>query len=283
MTEEQTRHFYKKVELGSKINVDTMKQDINNDKLTGTKTSEEEEINPYQKVVLNNMCRDETKTAQIEYSSILSDNVKYIQHDEESEALHDLDIETLNYRHHKKLYNKLKGEERQTLDMDFGDNSHVLKTNYLDMYEGVHVEIVYSSRFDEWSDMTMTYLDRTRMMRATKVKAEEKFSISGQGYILGKLLDDTDCQILLYVGASKSYISRLFYLKCKTLYMLPKFASNTQRIQVGNGQYVGVLFIMPVTVHIHGHRFEIFTLVLEIHENIALVLGIKNVLSWKVL
>ena len=28
---------------------------------------------------------------------------------------------------------------------------------------------------------------------------------------------------------------------------------------------------------IHGHRFEIFTLVSEIHENVDLVLGIKNI------
>ena len=28
---------------------------------------------------------------------------------------------------------------------------------------------------------------------------------------------------------------------------------------------------------IHGHRFEIYTLVSEIHENVDLVLGIKNV------
>ena len=28
---------------------------------------------------------------------------------------------------------------------------------------------------------------------------------------------------------------------------------------------------------VHGHRFEIYTLVLEIHKNIDLVLGIKNV------
>ena len=27
---------------------------------------------------------------------------------------------------------------------------------------------------------------------------------------------------------------------------------------------------------IHGHRFEIFTLVSQIHENVDLVLGIKN-------
>ena len=50
-----------------------------------------------------------------------------------------------------------------------------------------------------------------------------------------------------------------------------------QRIQVGNGQCVGILFIIPVIVDIDGHRFEIYTLVSEIHENVDLVLGIKNV------
>ena len=50
-----------------------------------------------------------------------------------------------------------------------------------------------------------------------------------------------------------------------------------QRIQIGNGQCVTVLFIIPVIVDKHGHRFEIYTLVSEIHENVDLVLGIKNV------
>ena len=48
-------------------------------------------------------------------------------------------------------------------------------------------------------------------------------------------------------------------------------------MQVENGQCIGVLFIIPVIVEIHGHRFEIYTLVSEIHENVDLVLGIKNV------
>ena len=61
------------------------------------------------------------------------------------------------------------------------------------------------------------------------------------------------------------------------MHNLPKFTSTTQRIQVGNGQCVGVLFIIPVIVDIHRHRFEIYTLVSEIHENVDLVLGIKNV------
>ena len=40
---------------------------------------------------------------------------------------------------------------------------------------------------------------------------------------------------------------------------------------------VSVLFIIPVIIDIHGHRLEIYTLVSEIHENVDLVLGIKNV------
>ena len=45
---------------------------------------------------------------------------------------------------------------------------------------------------------------------------------------------------------------------------------------MGNSQCVSVLFIIPVIVDIHGHRFEIYTLVSEIHENVDLVLGIKS-------
>ena len=52
---------------------------------------------------------------------------------------------------------------------------------------------------------------------------------------------------------------------------------NSKRIQVGNGQCVSVLFIIPAIIDVHRHRFEIYTLVSEIHENTDLVLGIKNV------
>ena len=40
---------------------------------------------------------------------------------------------------------------------------------------------------------------------------------------------------------------------------------------------MGVLFVIPVIVDVHGHRFEIVALVSEIHENVDLVLGIKNI------
>ena len=68
---------------------------------------------------------------------------------------------------------------------------------------------------------------------------------------------------------------------CMSLYSLPKFASEMQRIEVGSGQFVSVLFIIPVIIDVHGHRSEIYTLVSEIHENVDLVLGIKKYSSWK--
>ena len=104
----------------------------------------------------------------------------------------------------------------------------------------------------------------------------KKFPISGQGYTHSKLLDITECSILIYTGASELYMSKSYYVQCKSLHVLPKFASTTQEVQVGNGQCVAVLFVIPVIVDIHGYRFEIFTLVSEIHHNIDLVLCMKN-------
>ena len=116
----------------------------------------------------------------------------------------------------------------------------------------------------------------------TNAKQKSHFPISEYGYTLGKLLDGTECQLLLDTGASKSFMTKSYYIHCKSLHSLPKFASKTQRIQVGNGQYVSVLFIIPVIIDVYGHRFEIHTLVSEIHENVDLVLGIKNVFELEV-
>ena len=114
------------------------------------------------------------------------------------------------------------------------------------------------------------------MTRNDKMAVEKIFSITEQGFTVGKLLDSTECQIL-DTGASKSFMSKSHYLHCKSLQSLPKFASKTQKIQVGNRQYMSVPCIILVIIDIHGHRFEIYTLVSKIHENVDLVLGIKNI------
>ena len=151
------------------------------------------------------------------------------------------------------------------------------REEYLDRHEGVKTEIVDTTRFDKYSDLSTTYLGRIDMTQDKALMVEQRFPISKSGYMVGKLMDGTECQILLDTGGSRCFMSKSYYLCFKTLHSVPKFASKMQRIQVGNGQYLSVLFIIPVTVEIAGHRFEIYTLVSEIHDNVDLVLGIKNI------
>ena len=134
-----------------------------------------------------------------------------------------LDLNTLDYQLHKELYCKLKGEESETFDIDFGISPETLKTNYLDLYEDVFADMIYTNRFDENSDLSTTYLGQTKMTKGMKIKAQEKYPITGQGFTSGELLDGTDCQILLDTDATKSYMSKSYYLRCKCLHALPKF------------------------------------------------------------
>ena len=181
----------------------------------------------------------------------------------------------LGYRKHKRLYNSLTTDEDLTSGIVFeGDK---VKDVYLDKYDGIYAEILQATRLDESTDLSTTYLGRVDMTRKQAIKAEEKFPISGQGYTQGKLLDNMECNILIDKGASKSYMPNSYLLQCKSLHMLSKFVSTKQRVQIGNGQYVAVVFVIHVIVDILGHRFEVFTLVSEIHDNVDLVLGMQNV------
>ena len=188
-----------------------------------------------------------------------------------------VDIKTVDYCDHRKMYQKMGKEEGQMMSIDFGESPDVLKVKYMDVYEDVFAEVVTANIFDENVDLSTTYLGKIDMRREDTMKAEERFPISEQGFVIGKVLNGEECQILLDTGASKSYMAKSYYLQCKALHGLPKFASRTQRIQVGNGQYVGVLFVIMVIVGICGHRLEVFTLVSEIFDNVDMVLGIKNI------
>ena len=207
--------------------------------------------------------------------SILSDHVKYVQYDE-SDNLPNMNFDSLNYHVNEDIYKDLKEQEMLKTSIHFGGVSEKLKSDYLDVYDGIYVEVISTNRFDEDTDLSTTYLGQVDMSRKTEVKAEESFAMNAAGHTRGELLDGTECEILIDTGASKSYMSKSYYMQCKSLHAMPKFTSTTRRIQVGNGQYVGVLFVIPVIITIQKHRFEIFTLVSEIHENVDLVLGIKN-------
>ena len=64
-------------------------------------------------------------------------------------------------------------------------------------------EILNTIRFDKNSDLSVTYIGETNMIRDHKMVVKEKFPMSEQRYTMGKLLDGTKSQILMDTGASK--------------------------------------------------------------------------------
>ena len=134
LTEDQLRHIYKKVESESIVNVDTIRQEIEDDKLTKDK---EDKVNPYQKIVVNNIDKDNIPTLQMEDWSVLGNAVNYVQYGRNPNIFHELNVKALDQKKHRLMYDKLKDDKRQTLDIDFGDSPDKLRSAYLDMYEGV--------------------------------------------------------------------------------------------------------------------------------------------------
>ena len=190
---------------------------------------------------------------------------------------HSLDIKPVN-KYKTQSNDSHSSFDKEFREIDFDKVPQSLQDEYLHVYEGIQSDIVSLNRIDEYSDISMIYLGLIEHKGSqNKLRVEESFPISENGYTTGKLLDGTKCQLPLDMGASKSFMSKSFYMHCKSLHTLPKFAATTQKIQVGNGQCISVLFMIPVIIEVHNHRFEIYTLVSEIHENVDLVLGIKNV------
>ena len=137
-----------------------MKQEIEQEK--SIKAEIDDNCNTYQKAVLNDVNKKDKVSTQMEDWSILSDHVKYVKHDDGLETFH-----KLNYCQYKDLCQELKGKDILMVDVDFGNSPEKLKSKYLDVYEGVYAEIVSTNRFDENSDLSMTYLGKVNTTRLT--------------------------------------------------------------------------------------------------------------------
>ena len=94
--------------------------------------------------------------------SILSDHVKYVQHDE-SDNLHNVNFDSLNYNVNENIYKDLKEQEMLKTSIDFSGVSEKLKSDHLDVYGGVYAEVISTNRFDEDIDLSTTYLGQVDM------------------------------------------------------------------------------------------------------------------------
>ena len=164
LTESQTDHVYKAIEEANMIDTKTLTCESMTCEMNQCQGD-----NLCKRVVLNSVYKEPDKTPEMKSWSIFSDNVKYVQHDQMTSQ--NLNIDNLDYRDHKDLYLKLKEEERETLDVDFGLYPDITKSRYLDIYEDVYAEMVYANKFNENSDLSTTYLGQTEITRDTKIKA----------------------------------------------------------------------------------------------------------------
>ena len=90
---------------------------------------------------------------QMEQWSILSDVLNYVQHSRFHSMNHALDIKAVN-----KHKSKPNADNTEFKELDLGVTSQILQEEYMGIYEGLHLEIVSSNRFDENSNISTTYL-----------------------------------------------------------------------------------------------------------------------------
>ena len=203
------------------IHTDTIQQEIEQEKELGRIDDTNRETNPYKELIVNNVGKIEPLVTQMEQWSIFSNVLNYVQHSRFNSMNHTLNVKAMDR-------NKPKPDiGREFKDLDFGVTPKKLQEEYMDIYEGIHSDIVSSNRFDDNSDISTAYLGKTENRKnQDKLKAEESFPILESGYTLGRLLDGTKCQLLLEMGVSKFFMSKSFYMQCKSLHTLLKFTSN---------------------------------------------------------
>ena len=136
MTEDQAKFVYKKVNGGKATDTKAIKQEMEQEKLVGTEIE-----NTYQKATLTDINKMGKDPAHIEEWSILSDHVKYVKHDG-SGTFHNLNIDALNYCQNKDMYKELKEKEMLRAIVNFGGSPEKLRSDYLDVYEDVHPEVI---------------------------------------------------------------------------------------------------------------------------------------------
>ena len=73
-------------------------------------------------LIINNTDKENGFTSQMEQWSILSNIVNYAQYDRNLRNFHELDIKAIDQKNQREMYDRLKDEDRQVLQLDFGNN-----------------------------------------------------------------------------------------------------------------------------------------------------------------
>ena len=211
--------------------------------------------------------------SQVSLWSIMSDRPSYTIHPQPSglarSGCMDFSIDRLNRQF------PLSDEE---LQLTF---EGIESSEYLTNQPDTVAELNINRSYDDLLDVSTTYLGPDLIQSNHVFNAEPSFPITLDCHTDGELLGGGKLDILLDTGASKSYMSKAFYMQHPHLHKFPKFQSAIRHLQVGNGALVPVLFVIPLVFKIQGHIFEVYTLVSEIQDKMDLILGVKNIFELK--
>ena len=132
-----------------------IEQEIEQEKQLNKIDDASREINPYQELIVNDAEKIEPLMTQMEQWSILSNVLNCVQHSRFHSMNHTLDIKVVNmYKHEPNM------DDKEFKELDIGTTPQKLQEEYMDIYEGIHSEVVSSNRFDKNSDLSTTYLGR---------------------------------------------------------------------------------------------------------------------------
>ena len=146
-------------------------QDIELDKMDHNSADK----NPYRELIVNNAGKIENTLSQMEQCSILSNVINYVQYSKNPKNFDAMSVKSTNKN--KINIGRRQGRERWA-DMRGKPHRYIrqIDKRNLDRHKGVKSEILVTTRFDENSDLSMTYLGKTSMIRDHKMVSRREIS-----------------------------------------------------------------------------------------------------------
>ena len=227
---------------------------------------------PYRTDIFDNSLGRETNFQYMDRWSIFTEKLRYTVprkptpgNDIQGQGCMDFSPERVN-----------RVDQAKEVGMACLDFRYMPASEYMDRYHGITSELNVNMEYDDAVDVTTTYLGQESVNLTNTFYLEQAFSIHPNCHTEGQFVGGGMIDVLLDTGASKSYMSKSFYMRHTHLHKYPKFHSTIRNLQVGNGELVAALFVIPFVFKIGKHLFEIYTLVSEIQQSMDLIIGVKN-------
>ena len=227
---------------------------------------------PYRTGILDNSLGREANLQYMDQWSIFTEKLRYTAPSKSTPGYNIQGQGCMDFS--PKRVNRVdQAKEVSMAPLDF---CYMPASEYMDGYNGITSELNVNMEYDDAVDVATTYLGQESIKLTDTFHPEQAFPIYPNCHTKGQFVGGGIIDILLDTGASKSYMSKAFYMRHTHLHKYPKFHSTIRNLQVGNGELVATLFIIPFVFKVGRHLFEIYTLVSKIQQSMDLIFGVKN-------